>query len=235
MWNECEVRVALFGIRGVGKSAIIFRYMNGTFSDKYDPSTGEDYRLPIDLGECQFGMHIIDAIGANSETFPMTECFLMTCSAIGFVYSITSPQSFEWVPVGMEKIRRLRDSDTPFIAIIIANKADLEHSRKISVEDGIMLAEKYNALYIEASAKFNINVGRIFATLSNRIDNDDLLLNYNPYDKKKSVNKKCCIAYLLLCSYEIKGKSIFVCEFFLEMRLQGDLTSSIWHNFHSCN
>ena len=202
--GENEVRVALFGCRGVGKSAIIFRYMDGTFREKYEPSMGEDYRLSS--GEhTTFGLHIIDAIYSNTESFFITEYFLQTSSAIGFVYSITSQQSFEWIPVGMEKISRIRNSETPFIKMIIASKADLEESRKISLEDGLALAEKYNALYVEASAKFNINVERIFATLTNQaIDIDEppsavAILNHDPDEQqahcasRKSSNKKCCI------------------------------------------
>ena len=181
-----EVRVALYGGRGVGKSAIILKYIDGTFIDKYEPSIGGDYSVQkVDSVRGKFKLHIIDAISSRMETF-MTDVYVATSEAIGFVYSITSPLSFQWIPQGMEEISKLRNSDAPFISMIIGNKVDLEENRKVTSEEGMAFAEKYNMPFVESSAKFNINVDRIFGTL----------LNYNFLeDSKKSTNKKCCVTY----------------------------------------
>ena len=54
---------------------------------------------------------------------------------------------------------------------IWGNKIDMRRERVISTEEGLITAEKYNAWFIETSAKDNINIEELFTFwVTNLID-----------------------------------------------------------------
>lgn len=53
--------------------------------------------------------------------------------------------------------------------ILVGTKADLKDARVISFEEGKQLAEKYGMVYVETSAKENINIEHVFLMLSKEI------------------------------------------------------------------
>lgn len=55
--------------------------------------------------------------------------------------------------------------------ILVANKADLEAQRQVPTTNGKELATKLGALFIETSAKNNVNVSEAFCELVRKIDN----------------------------------------------------------------
>ena len=50
--------------------------------------------------------------------------------------------------------------------LLIGNKADLKADRKVSLEEGLALAEKHGIDFIETSAKDNVNVRETFSKAS---------------------------------------------------------------------
>lgn len=50
--------------------------------------------------------------------------------------------------------------------ILVGSKADLESDRKVSRKQAEALAEKYHIKYIEASAKEDTNISRVFELLT---------------------------------------------------------------------
>jgi GTPase SAR1 family protein len=63
-------------------------------------------------------------------------------------------QGTEWVPI-----------------VIVGNKSDLRpDQRKVTVEDGKALAEKFNCAYTEASARYNENVSKAFELMIGQIE-----------------------------------------------------------------
>jgi GTPase SAR1 family protein len=49
---------------------------------------------------------------------------------------------------------------------LIGNKIDLQHLRKVSIDEGILLAKKFNIAYMESSAKDNCNIEMAFKEIS---------------------------------------------------------------------
>lgn len=63
-----------------------------------------------------------------------------------------------------QQILRVKDKDS-YPIIFVANKCDLERERRVSRQEGIDLANKYNVPLLETSAKQRINVDECFYEL----------------------------------------------------------------------
>ncbi|MCP6484516.1 hypothetical protein NL492_27300, partial [Klebsiella pneumoniae] len=68
------------------------------------------------------------------------------------VYSVTDPNSFKNVPNFFTQILRVKDRDE-YPILLVANKVDLVHLRKISEDEGRAMASRLNLSYMETSAK----------------------------------------------------------------------------------
>jgi len=74
------------------------------------------------------------------------------------VYSITAKSSFENCKVIREKI--LDSTGTNWVPIVlVGNKCDLEGQRQVPVDVAQKLAQEWNCVHVEASAKMNLNIG----------------------------------------------------------------------------
>ncbi|XP_063790052.1 ras-related protein M-Ras isoform X2 [Pseudophryne corroboree] len=82
----------------------------------------------------------------------MREQYMRTGDGFLIVYSVTDKASFEHVDRFHQLILRVKDRES-FPMILVANKVDLMHLRKISSEQGNEMAVKHNIPYIETSAK----------------------------------------------------------------------------------
>ena len=156
-------RVVCMGSGGVGKSALVFRFVSGTFVEKYDPTIEDFYRKEIDIDGSPEVLEILDTAG--SEQFAsMRDLYIK--NALGFlvVYSIINGQSFIDIQSLRDQIIRVKGSAVQPI-ILIANKCDLEEYRSVCSRDGQMLASEWGCPFFETSAKKNINIGEAFVEL----------------------------------------------------------------------
>jgi GTPase SAR1 family protein len=83
------------------------------------------------------------------------------------VYDISRASTFKTLKNWVDELKNQGPKD---IAIAIAgNKSDLEESREIDRAMAQAYAEEIGALYLETSAKDDVNVQDIFVQLSNRL------------------------------------------------------------------
>jgi len=63
-----------------------------------------------------------------------------------------------------DDVVRIKEVESiPFV--LVANKSDLEEYRKVSKEEGKLLADELHCLFIECSAKDNVNITECFELL----------------------------------------------------------------------
>jgi len=85
-----------------------------------------------------------------------------------FVYSIILEESFNEAVVFHGHVLRLKEVDSiPFL--IVGNKCDLEHQRRVPRERAQQLAEDFNCPWIEVSAKTRHNVPEAFELMVREI------------------------------------------------------------------
>ncbi|NXN34581.1 RSLBA protein, partial [Nycticryphes semicollaris] len=175
-----QVRLAVLGARGVGKSAMIVRFLTKRFIGDYEPNTGEAgdgegwWGPPCGLwlmGLCSAGnlysrlVHLEgDHVAVQIQDTPgciqvQEDCVQVLDSltrcvkwAEGFllVYSITDYSSYQSVRPLYQHIRKVHP-DARTPVIIVGNKADLLHARQVQAKEGLQLANELGSLFLEIS------------------------------------------------------------------------------------
>ncbi|XP_013792222.1 GTP-binding protein Di-Ras2-like [Limulus polyphemus] len=161
-----HVRLVVFGGGGVGKSAILKRFLLNTFSEKHSPTVEDLHYREFDLGTFILKVDFLDTAGDNQ--FPaMRRLSIANAQAFLLVYSVNSNGSFEELKKCFGEIREQR-SDFPEIPlIIVGNKLDLAAGRreilKEDVAEWIFCEMSHMRVKVmECSARDNINVREVF-------------------------------------------------------------------------
>eukprot|EP01124_Arcella_intermedia_P005347 TRINITY_DN13149_c0_g2_i1.p1 TRINITY_DN13149_c0_g2~~TRINITY_DN13149_c0_g2_i1.p1 ORF type:complete len:192 (-),score=43.26 TRINITY_DN13149_c0_g2_i1:128-703(-) len=158
-----STKVVVLGSGGVGKSAITVQFVQGIFVEKYDPTIEDSYRKMVEVDGSQFMLEILDTAGTEQFT-AMRDLYMKNGQGFILAYSIIAPSTFNDIPELRDQIARVKDTEN-FPLVLVGNKCDLADQRVITTEQGEALATKFNAKFIEASAKTKINVDEIFHTL----------------------------------------------------------------------
>ncbi|KFM70010.1 hypothetical protein X975_10142, partial [Stegodyphus mimosarum] len=183
--NSCydikgHYRLVLMGAACVGKTAIVHQFLYEQFPSEYSPTVEELYRGEYDVGNTGLILDILDTSGTYE--FPaMRKLAVDTGDAFILVYAINDDESFEEVGRLRQLLMDSKQSNVPIV--VVGNKCDLEKQRVVQKEvaDTIVAIDWENR-FVEASAKENINIVRIF---------QELLVQANfPYDLNPAVQKR---------------------------------------------
>ncbi|KAI8819174.1 small GTPase superfamily [Fimicolochytrium jonesii] len=175
-------KIIMVGSGGVGKSALTLQYMYGDFIEEYDPTKADSYRKKVMLESSGGG-----GAGGTAGSGPQTECFIDILDTAGqeeyaairdnyyrsgegflCVFSICEHESFVHTQEFRDQICRVLDDEAvPFV--LVGNKADLGHLRKVQAREGEAKAREWGCPYIETSAKTRQNVEEAYQTLMRKI------------------------------------------------------------------
>jgi len=161
--SQDSTKIVVLGSGGVGKSAITVQFVQGIFVEKYDPTIEDSYRKMVEVDGNQFMLEILDTAGTEQFT-AMRDLYMKNGQGFVLAYSIIAQSTFNDIPELRDQIVRVKDTES-IPTVLVGNKCDLADQRVITTEQGEALASKFNARFIEASAKTKINVEEIFHTL----------------------------------------------------------------------
>lgn len=162
--EKTEVRLVFLGAAGVGKTALIQRFLKDTFEPKHRRTVEELHRKEYEVGGVKFTINIMDTSGSYS--FPaMRKLSIQNSDAFALVYAVDDPESLEAVKSLREEILEVKeDKYTPIV--VIGNKIDRHSERQVSSEDVLSTVElDWNHSFLESSAKDNVNVLEAFKEL----------------------------------------------------------------------
>ncbi|KZP31025.1 ras-domain-containing protein [Athelia psychrophila] len=162
-----EYRLVVVGSGGVGKSALTLQFIQGQFTDKYDPTVEDSYRKKCVVEDELVILDIVDTAG-QEEYEAMREQYMRTGAGFLLVYSIESRASFEKINMFHRQILRVKDK--VFVpVVVVGNKLDLEPIRKVGKNEGGDLARHFGCKFLETSAKNCINIDEAFTGLVREI------------------------------------------------------------------
>lgn len=182
-------RVVVLGTGGVGKSALVIRYVTQNFVDEYDPTIEDCYKKSVMIDDAPTTMEIVDTAG--QEGFgTLVDQWILRGNGFLLIYSITSKQSFNALQKLHDQILTVKEVDEVPMALV-GNKCDLEDQRQVSTEDGKALASRWDCLFYETSAKEKINDETVFNELVRVLRKK--LPKTSPTGGSKSKTKSPCI------------------------------------------
>lgn len=158
-----KYRLVVVGGGGVGKSALTIQFIQSYFVTDYDPTIEDSYTKQCVIDDRAARLDILDTAG-QEEFGAMREQYMRTGEGFLLVFSVTDRGSFEEIYKFQRQILRVKDRDE-FPMILIGNKADLDHQRQVTQEEGQQLARQLKVTYMEASAKIRMNVDQAFHEL----------------------------------------------------------------------
>lgn len=202
--NVKELKIIILGDVSVGKTSIISRYVNNSFTEQYKCSINAEKHtklIDVDLNT-SVKMIIWDTVGQEKFRALTRQYYSNSHGAI-IVFDLTQKKTFDNI---FNWIEDLHTNVSDKIQILImGNKSDLSKDREVPMDIiKKKIGNKY--LYFDASAKNGNNIVLAFdkirtQILNNLNDDNDIRYNMNPRDTKeldnlgKIVNEKsskCC-------------------------------------------
>ncbi|XP_071958172.1 ras-related protein M-Ras-like [Antedon mediterranea] len=149
--NLSTYKLVVVGDGGVGKSAITIQFFQKMFVEDYDPTIEDSYMQHEEVDGEWCMLDVLDTAG-QEEFSAMREQYMRSGGGFLLVYSVTDRASFENIVGFHNQILRVKDRDC-YPMILVANKVDLVHQRKVTKEEGQNVAMQFGLQYIETSAK----------------------------------------------------------------------------------
>jgi len=193
------LKVITIGNSGVGKSAIVNKFVHNIFNESHDITIGVEFATKIiNTDDKKLKIQLWDTAG--QECFrSIARQYYRDSAGIILVYDITNRKSFDDLQIWIDEIRKIT-IDNPVI-VLVGNKCDLDIKRVVSSGEGIELAKNNNFLFTEISVKSNLGIKFIFNNIAeivlNKIKNGEIISGVKKHEKYNELkteisNKKCC-------------------------------------------
>ncbi|KAJ1821026.1 hypothetical protein LPJ75_000806, partial [Coemansia sp. RSA 2598] len=162
-----EYKVVMLGSGGVGKSMLTTKFINGNFSEDYDPTIEDSYRKQCSVDNTDCVLDVLDTAG-QEEYIGLRDYQIRSGDCFVLVYSIQNTGTLEEAENIAEKI--FLTKNTREVPIVLAgNKSDCEKNRKVSQQEGRAVAKRIGSGFYETSAKTGHNVEEVFTQCVRRI------------------------------------------------------------------
>lgn len=160
-------KILLIGNSGVGKSSLLLRFADDTFTDNFMPTIGVDFKIrTLEVDGRTIKLQIWDTAG--QERFKtITSSYYKGAHGIIVVYDITDKESFKNIDNWMNEVEKHASDNVS--RILVGNKCDLDESRQVTTDEGKELADQYNIRFMETSAKESANVEEAFTLMTKEI------------------------------------------------------------------
>ena len=161
-----EFKVVVLGEKGVGKSCLVRRYIEGMFSVHQQSTIGAFYltKKCTTADGTSIKMQVWDTAG--QERFrSMAPMYYRNANAAIVVFDITTEDSFHKMKDWVEELKQHQVAESIILAIA-CNKCDLEENRVVSRARSQEYARKAHALLYDTSAKENVGVDDLFKMIT---------------------------------------------------------------------
>ena len=196
---DLSISILFLGDSKVGKTNMIYRFVENKYSDEILVTLGFDIKTKIiKIMNKNILVKIYDTAG--QERFnAVTKSLFQKVQGIILVYDISNEESFNNINFWISQIN---DNFLNIKCILAGNKCDLEKERIISKKEGENLAKKNNFKFFETSSKTGHNINEIMNEIvsdiykNNNFISEIKTLSLNDSIESKSEHKKkrknCC-------------------------------------------
>jgi len=160
-------KLLLIGDSGVGKSCLLLRFADDTYTESYISTIGVDFKIrTIDLDGKTIKLQIWDTAG--QERFrTITSSYYRGAHGIIVVYDTTDIESFNNVKQWLHEIDRYASDNVN--KLLVGNKSDLTSKRAVTFDQAKEFADSLGIEFVETSAKNSTNVEKAFMMMAAQI------------------------------------------------------------------
>jgi len=160
-------KLLLIGDSGVGKSCLLLRFADDTYTESYISTIGVDFKIrTIELDGKTIKLQIWDTAG--QERFrTITSSYYRGAHGIIVVYDVTDQESFNNVKQWLHEIDRYACENVN--KLLVGNKSDLTSKRVVTYDNAKEFADNLGIEFLETSAKNATNVEQAFMTMAAQI------------------------------------------------------------------
>ncbi|XP_024013482.1 ras-related protein RABE1a isoform X1 [Eutrema salsugineum] len=142
------IKLLLIGDSGVGKSCLLLRFSDGSFTTSFITTIGIDFKIrTIELDGKRIKLQIWDTAG--QERFrTITTAYYRGAMGILLVYDVTDESSFNNIRNWIRNIEQHASDNVN--KILVGNKADMDESKRaVPKSKGQALADEYGIKFFE--------------------------------------------------------------------------------------
>eukprot|EP00992_Anisonema_acinus_P001207 TRINITY_DN10410_c0_g1_i4.p1 TRINITY_DN10410_c0_g1~~TRINITY_DN10410_c0_g1_i4.p1 ORF type:complete len:202 (-),score=47.30 TRINITY_DN10410_c0_g1_i4:110-715(-) len=160
-------KLLLIGDSGVGKSCLLLRFADDTYTESYISTIGVDFKIrTIELDGKTIKLQIWDTAG--QERFrTITSSYYRGAHGIIVVYDVTDMESFNNVKTWLSEIDKYATDNVN--KLLVGNKCDLVVKKVVDFNSAKEFADSLGIPFLETSAKNATNVEQAFMTMSAEI------------------------------------------------------------------
>lgn len=175
--------ICLVGDPSVGKTSLVTQFCDNGFKTNSSHTIGIDFRFcDVEYEENKYcTLQLWDTAG--QERFKsLTYSYLRKAHGFIFVYDISDKKSFKNINTWLEDVHScnsIKNFNESKLKLLIGNKKDLrkidernKESEFVDEKEGLSIAENNNLLFMETSAKENINVKEAFKLIAKQLVNE---------------------------------------------------------------
>lgn len=156
-------KLVVIGDIGTGKSCLLLRFADDTFTDSHINTIGVDFRSRnVKVDKKRVKLQIWDTAG--QERFrTITSAYYRGADGIIMVYDVANEESFNHVNDWFVEVNRYSPEGTS--KILVGNKTD-KSDKVVPTEKAQAFADKLGIPFIETSALDSTNVEQAFITVT---------------------------------------------------------------------
>ncbi|BGO96156.1 hypothetical protein NBRC10512_002462 [Rhodotorula toruloides] len=160
-------KLLLIGDSGVGKSCLLLRFADDTYTESYISTIGVDFKIrTIELEGKTVKLQIWDTAG--QERFrTITSSYYRGAHGIIVVYDVTDADTFSNVKQWLQEIDRYACEGVN--KLLVGNKSDLTSKKVVEYNVAKEFADQIGVSLLETSAKNATNVEQAFLTMAKQI------------------------------------------------------------------
>ncbi|VDO43976.1 unnamed protein product [Haemonchus placei] len=176
-FSDYLFKLLLIGDSGVGKSCLLLRFADDTYTESYISTIGVDFKIrTIELDGKTIKLQIFVRENricfqwdtAGQERFrTITSSYYRGAHGIIVVYDITDQESFNNVKQWLQEIDRYACENVN--KLLVGNKCDLTAKRAVETQAAKEYADQLGIPFLETSAKSSTNVEQAFLTMASEI------------------------------------------------------------------